>query len=262
MASKAKMTDARARPQTPLTAENRCADSDSPPVNQRTWGHGVPCLNGPTMDASTTPPDLESAYAAKAAEYYVGARLDFVERLPRGPVGIDPRDRMRIGGDRRHRARAGPMCAVRRRGAHARACGAREARLSRVLVGDIEQMHLEFEPSEFDALILSEVLEHLREPGLLVERLAPLIRPGGVVLASSPNVSSWRVILTLLRGAFPAADRGVFDRTHLRWFTPRRSPRCSRARGSRCGRCSRSSRIARTCGCSTGSREGGWRTCS
>ena len=40
------------------------------------------------------------------------------------------------------------------------------------------------------------------------------------MLASSPNISHWRVIRELINGRFNLADRGVFDRTHMRWFTP------------------------------------------
>lgn len=40
------------------------------------------------------------------------------------------------------------------------------------------------------------------------------------MLASSPNVAHWRVIRELVRGRFELADQGVFDRTHMRWFTP------------------------------------------
>jgi hypothetical protein len=40
------------------------------------------------------------------------------------------------------------------------------------------------------------------------------------VLASSPNIAHWKVLRELAKGHFDLADQGVFDRTHLRWFTP------------------------------------------
>lgn len=92
--------------------------------------------------------------------------------------------------------------------------------LSDVVVGDVEKIELPFAPCSFDVLIMSEVLEHLVDPWAVLRRLAPLMRPGAVVLASSPNVSHWRVIAELLAGRFNLADQGVFDRTHMRWFTP------------------------------------------
>ncbi len=39
-------------------------------------------------------------------------------------------------------------------------------------------------------------------------------------MASSPNVSHYRVVLNLLLGRWTLADKGVMDRAHLRWFTP------------------------------------------
>ena len=40
------------------------------------------------------------------------------------------------------------------------------------------------------------------------------------MLASSPNIAHYRVVGMLVRGRFTLSDRGVMDRTHLRWFTP------------------------------------------
>ena len=81
-------------------------------------------------------------------------------------------------------------------------------------------MPLPFAPASFDALIISEVLEHLVDPWAVLARLAPLVRSGGLIFASSPNISHHKVIRSLLRGRWDLADQGVMDRTHLRWFTP------------------------------------------
>lgn len=94
-------------------------------------------------------------------------------------------------------------------------------RLSTVYVGAIEEVELPYAPGSFDALICSEVLEHLAAPEPVVKRLVRLLRPGGLVFASSPNVSHHSVIRSLVSGRFDYADQGVMDRTHLRWFTPR-----------------------------------------
>jgi hypothetical protein len=50
--------------------------------------------------------------------------------------------------------------------------------------------------------------------------LAALLKPGGVLIASIPNVRHFRVVLPLLfRGSWKYADFGLMDRTHLRFFT-------------------------------------------
>jgi SAM-dependent methyltransferase len=165
-------------------------------------------------------PDLAAFYRAKPASYFSGARRDFVDRLPADAqaavleVGCGTGA---TGALARARGRAGHYVGIE---LDERA--AREARqvLSEVLTGDIERLALPWRPGSFDALILSEVLEHLLAPWAALERLAALVRSGGLVLASSPNVAHWRVVRELLTGRFDLADSGVFDRTHLRWFTP------------------------------------------
>jgi 2-polyprenyl-3-methyl-5-hydroxy-6-metoxy-1,4-benzoquinol methylase len=71
----------------------------------------------------------------------------------------------------------------------------------------------------FDVVVLGDVLEHLRDPVAALRRLRPLLAPGGVVLASVPNVAHLWIRLNLLLGRFEYADRGILDRTHLRFFT-------------------------------------------
>lgn len=163
---------------------------------------------------------LTHSYSVKARGYFEGARQDFVNLLPADPSASILEIGCGTGATGALALKAGK--AGRYVGIELFEAAAREARktLSDVLGGDVERMALPFAPASFDALILSEVLEHLVDPWALMGRLAPLIRPGGMVLASSPNVAHWRVIRELLRGRFELADQGVFDRTHMRWFTP------------------------------------------
>lgn len=161
-----------------------------------------------------------SAYEGKATAYFTNARADFVRLLPRDPTARV----LEIGCGN---GATGALAMARGRAGHyvgvelveGQGRKAREV-LSDVLIGDVERMDFDWQPAEFDALIMSEVLEHLVEPGALLRRLHRFIRPGGIVLASSPNISHWRVLRELLKGRFDLADQGVFDRTHLRWFTP------------------------------------------
>lgn len=92
--------------------------------------------------------------------------------------------------------------------------------LSAVHIGNIESLDLPYEEGTFDALIMSEVLEHLVSPEVVLSRLVRLVKPGGRVFASSPNIAHWKPILDLITGRFEYQDSGLMDRTHLRWFTP------------------------------------------
>ena len=71
----------------------------------------------------------------------------------------------------------------------------------------------------FDAVVCGDVLEHIADPWGTLAALAGLLRPGGRAVVSLPNAAHWTVRRALLRGRFPREDHGLFDRTHLRWFT-------------------------------------------
>jgi 2-polyprenyl-3-methyl-5-hydroxy-6-metoxy-1,4-benzoquinol methylase len=71
----------------------------------------------------------------------------------------------------------------------------------------------------FDTLLLSHVLEHLRDPAAILARVSPLLRPGGSALIAVPNVLTWRQRVDFLLGRFEYQTGGVLDDTHLRFFT-------------------------------------------
>ena len=73
---------------------------------------------------------------------------------------------------------------------------------------------------EFDKVLLLDVLEHLNHPERVLRDVYPLIRQaGGSIIVSLPNVANIFVRLNLLFGRFEYADRGIMDRTHVRFFT-------------------------------------------
>src|SRR6185436_18361828 len=93
-----------------------------------------------------------------------------------------------------------------------------------VICGSAEDIPLDRvrEHAPFDALLFADVLEHLREPADVLARFATLLSPGGYVIASLPNVRHHTVLWNLFRrGYWPHRDRGIHDRTHLRWFAKR-----------------------------------------
>ena len=71
----------------------------------------------------------------------------------------------------------------------------------------------------FDAIVYADVLEHLAQPGAVFRRLNQLLTPEGRLFVSMPNVAHLWIRLMLLSGRFDYADRGIMDRTHLRFFT-------------------------------------------
>jgi hypothetical protein len=65
------------------------------------------------------------------------------------------------------------------------------------------------------------VLEHLADPwGVLRRAVADALEPGGTVVVSLPNVRFFETFWQLgVRGRWPRREHGVFDASHLRWFT-------------------------------------------
>lgn len=116
---------------------------------------------------------------------------------------------------------------------HARGCrvtgieidpvAAREAAqyCERMIVGDVERLSFRrtFRKKRFDVVIYGDVLEHLVDPGRVLAETARILKPGGQVLASIPNVAHGSVRLSLLAGQFRYTDTGILDNTHLRFFT-------------------------------------------
>jgi methionine biosynthesis protein MetW len=99
------------------------------------------------------------------------------------------------------------------------AAQARE-RCELVIVGDVEDPAVRDElPRDMDAVLLADVLEHLRDPWGVLAALRETLAPGGRAVVSVPNVGHWTARRALVRGRFPYAEHGLFDRTHLRFFT-------------------------------------------
>jgi 2-polyprenyl-3-methyl-5-hydroxy-6-metoxy-1,4-benzoquinol methylase len=73
----------------------------------------------------------------------------------------------------------------------------------------------------FDAIVYGDVLEHLADPLRALRGLNRWLAPGGRVVISVPNVAHLAIRLSLLAGRFDYIDRGILDRTHLRFFTDR-----------------------------------------
>lgn len=74
---------------------------------------------------------------------------------------------------------------------------------------------------DFDALIVGDVLEHLRDPAATLREACALLAPGAVIALSLPNVAFHDVRLALLEGEWTYRGTGLLDETHLRFFTRR-----------------------------------------
>jgi SAM-dependent methyltransferase len=100
-----------------------------------------------------------------------------------------------------------------------------EAELARphyrsVVVMDLEHAQLgsRFQDARYDVVVCADVLEHLRNAEAVLKSLAGLLKPGGVVIVSVPNVTHLGVVLGLLAGRFVRTHEGLLDATHVHFF--------------------------------------------
>jgi len=94
-------------------------------------------------------------------------------------------------------------------------------KLDKVLFGDISSLQLPKDWKDFDYVIFADVIEHLYDPGSVLKKIKPLLKKGGFVLISTPNIANWLIRLRLLLGRFDYKESGVMDKTHIRFFTLR-----------------------------------------
>ena len=95
--------------------------------------------------------------------------------------------------------------------------------------GNIEA-GLDYEDGFFDTITICDVIEHIVNLWPALEEMKRLLRPGGQVVLTTPNIASLQRRLTLLAGRFPstaAPDEGfdvrteneLHDNGHLHYFT-------------------------------------------
>jgi len=86
----------------------------------------------------------------------------------------------------------------------------------KMLVGDIETLDVDG-LSRYDVVILGNVLERVRSPGEVLQRVSKLLKPGGKVLLSLPNVANIWLRLNSFLGRFSYGRVGILDESRLRF---------------------------------------------
>jgi 2-polyprenyl-3-methyl-5-hydroxy-6-metoxy-1,4-benzoquinol methylase len=94
--------------------------------------------------------------------------------------------------------------------------------LDKVLAGPLEDQLALLPEHYFDCIVFNDVLEHLVDPFTVLHRVKKLLHEGGVVVCSIPNARFFPAFIDFVfRKQWRYEDHGVWDRTHLRWFTQR-----------------------------------------
>ncbi|MGH7899308.1 MAG: class I SAM-dependent methyltransferase, partial [Candidatus Binatia bacterium] len=88
--------------------------------------------------------------------------------------------------------------------------------IARVIVGDVNDLAID---GRYDAIVASELFEHLADPEKFLRRMKALLRPGGRIVLSVPNVGHYAVVEDLMAGRWDYLPIGLLCYTHLRFFT-------------------------------------------
>lgn len=88
-----------------------------------------------------------------------------------------------------------------------------------VIVADLQGLDLKDLRDQYAVLLFGDTLEHLAAPEQLLTRLRSRLRTDGRLIVSIPNVANWSMRLALMFGRWEYKERGLLDRTHLRFFT-------------------------------------------
>ncbi len=93
-----------------------------------------------------------------------------------------------------------------------------EGKCKQVILADLDGPLPHF-TEKFDVVVCADILEHLKNPARVLRQLTACVVPNGTVIISVPNIAHLWVRLQLMLGRFKYMDRGILDRTHLRFFT-------------------------------------------
>ena len=88
------------------------------------------------------------------------------------------------------------------------------------IVGDAEQFEWleKWENIEFDYILFADVLEHLRNPLVVLKKTKQLLKDDGKVIFSVPNVAHNSILIDLQRNIFNYTSVGLLDETHIHLF--------------------------------------------
>jgi 2-polyprenyl-3-methyl-5-hydroxy-6-metoxy-1,4-benzoquinol methylase len=92
----------------------------------------------------------------------------------------------------------------------------------------------ELPSSYFDVVTMNDVLEHITWPEPVLATVKRILRPGGTLVLSLPNVRYFLNVRDLVfKNDWEYRDFGVLDRTHFRFYTTKSAVRLLQENGFR-----------------------------
>lgn len=93
-------------------------------------------------------------------------------------------------------------------------------RMDKVLTGTFDIVFDQLPKEFFDLIICNDVIEHMPDHDLFLQKVKTCIAPGGCIVGSIPNVRFYKNLREVLfQRDWRYQDDGILDRTHLRFFT-------------------------------------------
>lgn len=93
-------------------------------------------------------------------------------------------------------------------------------KLDKVFNGDVSQLIQALPCDYFDCVTFNDVLEHIVDPYEVLVAIKPKLKQDGVIVCSLPNFRFFYSLRDfLLSKDWKYEDDGIFDKTHLRFFT-------------------------------------------
>ena len=92
--------------------------------------------------------------------------------------------------------------------------------LDQALHMDLDEDDLSRLEGGYDTVVIGDLLEHLRDPGRVLEALWDLTAPDARIVACVPNMAHLSVIERMITGDLSYDPNGLLDQTHQRFFSP------------------------------------------
>ncbi len=152
-------------------------------------------------------------YSSKRNEYFNMIREDIISLVPTGPNRV-----LEIGC-----GNGSTLLKIKETGRAAEIVGVDivefDTEIDRFIIGDIEEIDLDYPHEYFDVIICADLFEHLIDPWTVLQKLKNYLKPGGVLITSIPNIREiWTLSRIFFKGDFRYKKHGVLDRAHLRFF--------------------------------------------
>jgi len=87
---------------------------------------------------------------------------------------------------------------------------------------NLDENNLPYKDSYFDCVTCLDVIEHIKDPNALVREMYRVLKKGGHLIVSAPNIRfSDHIVKLVFKGRFPTTseDKTAYDGGHIHYFT-------------------------------------------